>query len=126
MKYQHITAGAAALILSSTSAFALTVTNTTDAAALAAATLSGTSGVTIVGGTVSLIGGATQQGTYSGFNLTSNTSDPDLSLTDGVFWLPFWFSSARLRCASAVEVKQRAPMIDKAGIRFFMATPLIE
>jgi hypothetical protein len=84
MKYQHITAGAAALILSSTSAFALTVTNTTDAAALAAATLSGTSGVTIVGGTESLIGGATQQGTYSGFNLTSNTSDPDLSLTDGV------------------------------------------
>jgi hypothetical protein len=72
------------LIVSSTSAFALTVTNTDDPTALSAAALSSSSGITIVGGSQSLIGGPTQQGTFSDFNLTSNSSDPNLSLTNGI------------------------------------------
>ncbi len=83
-KYIYLTAVAAALLFPSTSAFALTVTNTDNAATLAAATLSATSGITIVGGSQALIGGPTQQGTYTGFNLTSNTSAPNLSLPNGV------------------------------------------
>ncbi|MBT8476229.1 MAG: VPLPA-CTERM sorting domain-containing protein [Alphaproteobacteria bacterium] len=55
-----------------------------DPATLAAATLGTLSGISIVSGTEALIGGSTQQGTYSGFNQTSNSSDPDLALTDGV------------------------------------------
>lgn len=65
---------------------ALTTTIETDAATLAAATLATNSGITIQAGSEALIGGATQQGTYLDFNLTSNTpGEPDLVTSDGVY-----------------------------------------
>ena len=65
-------------------ASALTVTITADADTLAAATLASDSGITIQSGTPSLIGGANQQGTYSGFDFPANEGEPALSISDGV------------------------------------------
>jgi len=72
------------LALTAGASAALTVTIENDPIVLAPATLSAGSGITIVSGSETLIGGDAQQGTYTGFNQTSNSSDPNLSLTDGV------------------------------------------
>ena len=78
--------GSLILACAASGANALTTTNTTDAAALAAASLAASSGITIVGGSESLIGSDIQQGTYTGFNLTSATAgNSNLSLGNGVF-----------------------------------------
>lgn len=63
-------------------ASALTVNLTDDAQTLVAAVLAPSSGISVVSGSAALIGGAAQQGTYGGFNLTS-PSEPTLTLTDG-------------------------------------------
>lgn len=76
-----VTSVASICVLSAGVASAVTVTLEDDATVLAAATIG--SGVTIVGGSETLIGGAEQQGTYSGFDLSSPTG-PTLELTDGV------------------------------------------
>lgn len=65
-------------------ASALSVTNTNDAPTLAQATLAASSGVTIVVGSEELIGGSTQQGTYTSFSFPANNGQPALSLNDGV------------------------------------------
>ncbi|MEO0668389.1 MAG: choice-of-anchor L domain-containing protein [Pseudomonadota bacterium] len=83
MRPLYTVATAAALALSTTSAFALTVTNTDNASTLAAATLGASSGISIVGASESLVGTPTQQGTFSGFNQTSPTG-PTLALEDGI------------------------------------------
>lgn len=87
MKYRLMATSFTVLALATTSVQAATVTNTDDAAILASATLAASSGISIVGGSQSLIGGATQQGTFSDFNLTAgteNASAADLSLPDGI------------------------------------------
>ena len=63
---------------------AVTVTNTDVAATLAAATLAANSGISIVAGSETLIGGTEQQGTYSGFNEAGGGGEPPLSIDDGV------------------------------------------
>ena len=73
-----------ALLMSTGAASALSVTLNGDAEALATATLGTNSGITIVSGSQSLIGTSTQQGTYSDFNLTSDSAEANLSLTNGV------------------------------------------
>ena len=66
-------------------ASALTVNINNDPAALAAAVLADNSGISIVGGSESLIGGPMQQGTYTGFDLTTTAPGlPNLSISDGV------------------------------------------
>jgi hypothetical protein len=63
--------------------WALTVSLTNDPLTLAPATLAANSGITIQGAP-SLIGGTSQQGTYTGFNLVGGGGQPTLSLGDGV------------------------------------------
>lgn len=79
--------GSLIMACAASGASALSTTNTTDAAALAAATLAASSGITIVGGSQSLIGSTVQQGTYTGFNLTTSGTPgtSNLSLGNGVF-----------------------------------------
>lgn len=81
MKFLYL---ATALTLAPVTASALVVTNTNDAAALAAATLAAGSGITIQAGTESLIGGDVQQGTYTDFNFPGGGGEPALSMPDGV------------------------------------------
>lgn len=77
-KFRKMKAGAAALaaILSAggSGAFAATFTASTDAAALAAATLAPGSGISIVAGSETYQGGATQGGTFSGFSFSNSTT----------------------------------------------------
>lgn len=77
---------AAAIVFAASPAFAvLTVTNTTDASVLAASVQAPSSGITIDSSSVSLTGGAAQQGTYSGFNLGPTTAgEPNITIGDGV------------------------------------------
>lgn len=81
-----VVASAAGMLFISSSAMALTVTNTDVASTLAAATLAPSSGISIVAGSESLIGSATQQGTFTGFNLGPGTTGTgsNLVLEDGV------------------------------------------
>ena len=61
---------ASVFAISAGSSWALSVSIETDASNLASSVLASDSGITIVGGSETLIGGSTQQGTYSGFNQT--------------------------------------------------------
>lgn len=64
---------------------ALVVTNTTDATALTNALLAPSSGITVDGSSINLVGGASQQGLYTGFNLGPTTAgEPNLTIADGV------------------------------------------
>lgn len=65
-------------VFSTTSAWAVTVTPDNVATNLAASSLAASSGITIQTGSEALIGGPTQQGTYTGFNQNG------LTMTDGV------------------------------------------
>lgn len=66
-------------------AAALSITTTTDVNTLVNAVQSGSSGISVVGGTESLVGSQDQQGTYTGFNLApSSGSTQTLNLTDGI------------------------------------------
>lgn len=74
-----------ALAMVGTSAHALVVSPTDDAAALSAALLAPSSGITISAGSETLIGSTVQQGTYTDFNLSSTQAGmPTLSMPDGV------------------------------------------
>ena len=86
MKTTLIVGTAVAALGAVTSAHALTVTNTNNATALANATLAASSGISIVAGSAALLGGPTQQGTYSGFNQNPGTTGtgPTLTLNDGI------------------------------------------
>ena len=64
-------------------ALALSVSQNDDAATLAAATLSASSGLTITGGSEATTGGTGQQGTYADFSLGS-PADGTRELPDGV------------------------------------------
>jgi hypothetical protein len=77
---------ATAVGMVATAANALSVTPTNDAAAMVAAVLAPSSGITVVGGSEAIvIGAATQQGTYTDFNLSpSSGSGPSFNLPDGV------------------------------------------
>lgn len=64
---------------------ALSVTPDDTASALALASLASSSGVSIVTGSETLVGGAKQQGTYSGFSQGPGTAaQPQLTMTDGI------------------------------------------
>lgn len=68
-----------------TAANALTVTNSNDATVLTNALLGASSGLTIVGGSQTVAGNASQSGTYTGFNLApSSGSTPTLNLANGI------------------------------------------
>lgn len=75
-----------ALAMAAGPAHALTVTVTNDATSLVSALLAPASGLTVVGGSETLlVGAADQQGTYSGFNLSSTEPGmPTLSMPNGV------------------------------------------
>jgi hypothetical protein len=77
---------ATAVGMVATSASALSVTPTNDAAALVAAVLAPSSGITVIGGSETIeIGTPTQQGTYTDFNLSPNTgTGPSFVLPNGV------------------------------------------
>jgi hypothetical protein len=64
-------------------AHAVSVTPSTDASALASAIFGATPGISIVPGSASFIGTSTQQGLYSGFNLSAPDRNT-LTLGDGV------------------------------------------
>lgn len=83
MKSTHILAALAATL--PLSANALTITNSNSASDLANATLAANSGITIVGGSENLIGGDTQQGTYTDFDFAGGGGGDALSLDDGVY-----------------------------------------
>lgn len=75
--------GLAATILAPSGAQALAITANNDINALTGALLAPSSGINIVSS--NLIGGAVQQGTYTGFNLAPNTgTGPTLTLGNGV------------------------------------------
>jgi hypothetical protein len=84
--FTRILTTATAVGMVATAASALSVTPTNDAAALVATVLAPSSGITIVGGSEAiLIGAATQQGTYTDFNLSpSSGSGPSFNLPNGV------------------------------------------
>lgn len=68
-----------------TAANALTVTNSNDGNVLTNAVLGASSGLTIVGGSQTVTGNASQSGTYTGFNLApSSGSTPTLNLANGI------------------------------------------
>jgi hypothetical protein len=77
---------ATAVGMVATAANALSVTPTADAAALVAAVLAPSSGITVIGGSETIeIGAADQQGTYTGFDLSpSSGSGPSFNLPNGV------------------------------------------
>jgi hypothetical protein len=81
-----VVATAVAALGAATSAQALSVSLTNDADILANATLAASSGISIVAGSATLIGGPQQQGTYSGFNQSPGTTGigPTLTLDDGI------------------------------------------
>jgi len=75
----------ALLSLTSQANAALVVTNTTDATTLTNTLLAASSGLTIDGSSINVVGGATQQGTYAGFNLGPTTAgEPNITIADGV------------------------------------------
>lgn len=75
-------AGCALLALSPSGAQALAIVTTNDTSALTSALLAPSSGINVL--TTNLIGGASQQGTFTGFNLApSSGSSPTLSLGNG-------------------------------------------
>jgi hypothetical protein len=65
---------------------ALTVTETNDPLTLVSALLAGSSGITVDGASIGLVGVATQSGTYSGFSFAGNATAaaPALSLGNGI------------------------------------------
>jgi hypothetical protein len=77
---------ATAVGMVATTASALSVTPTNDAAALVATVLAPSSGITVIGGSEALvIGSDVQQGTYTDFNLSpSSGSGPSFNLPNGV------------------------------------------
>lgn len=81
MKRLLITAAGMAL-LGATGANALSLTPSTDAATMAAALLGGTPGISIVAGSETYQGGATQGGTYTGFSVSNSTKT--IAVGDGV------------------------------------------
>jgi hypothetical protein len=86
MRVYGLLGTAAALSTAVSSASALTVTPTSDAATLINTLLGPTSGISIVPGSETLnLGTENQQGTYSGFSLSSTEAgQPTLGLPDGV------------------------------------------
>lgn len=77
-------ASSALALLAAGSAHALTVTPTSDAANLVTSILAPSSGITVIAASQSLLGSGSQQGTYSGFNLSSGLpNEPTFSLPDG-------------------------------------------
>jgi hypothetical protein len=84
--FTRILATATAVGMVATTASALSVTPTNDAAALVATVLAPSSGISVVAGSEAiLIGAATQQGTYTDFNLSpSSGSGPSFNLPNGV------------------------------------------
>ncbi|WP_422040138.1 choice-of-anchor L domain-containing protein [Roseibium sp.] len=73
---------ASCAIMAATPASALSVVSNSSASALASALVSPGSGISIVGGSETYQGGATQGGTYSGFSLSNSTTT--ITLGDGV------------------------------------------
>jgi hypothetical protein len=84
--FTRILATATAVGMVATTASALSVTPTTDAAALVATVLAPSSGITVIGGSEAIvIGSDVQQGTYTDFNLSpSSGSGPSFNLPNGV------------------------------------------
>lgn len=89
-----------------TSAQAVTITSSTDAAALAAALVTPGSGISIVGGTEIYQGGADQGGTYSGFSISN--SSKTITLGDGVVLTTGSVSDIPDNDSSSVSVTQGA------------------
>lgn len=75
----------AALVLAASGAqAALIVAPTNDITALANAVLGASSGITLIGGSPTLIGADSQQGTYSGSLVPTNAAEPTYNLPSGI------------------------------------------
>ena len=86
MRLYALLGTAAVLGAAASPASALTVTPTDDAATLVNTLLAPSSGISVVSGSETLtLGAENQQGTYSGFSLSSTEAgQPTLGLPDGV------------------------------------------